>query len=372
VSTDYYELLGVSRAADADSIKKAYRKMARQLHPDANPDDPEAEEKFKLVSRAYEVLSDPEMRARYDRFGEQGVSGTGSAGADPFGGGIGDIFEAFFGGSPFGGSSRGPSGPPRGQDLEVIADISFEQSVFGAQVPVNVRTALACSECAGTGAGAGTQPVTCTDCSGSGQVRRVKQSLLGQMVTSGPCQRCAGIGQVVMTPCSACKGDGRIVSEQTYTVDVPAGISTGQTLRLSGRGAVGPRGGGAGDLYVHVRVAEHESYWREDDDVVTTLRISIAQAALGAHMVLPTLDGDEDLLIPAGTQYGREFVLRGRGVPHLNGRGRGHLRVRIAVDIPDSLSETEEELLRRFAAERGEEIAPPDKSFFSRIKSAFS
>jgi molecular chaperone DnaJ len=196
--------------------------------------------------------------------------------------------------------------------------------------------------------------------------------MLGQMVTTAPCQRCNGMGQVVVSPCSACKGDGRIISQQTYTVDIPAGISTGQTLRLSSRGAVGPRGGGAGDLYVHIRVSEHESYWREDDDIVTTFRISIAQAALGTHMVLPTLDGDEDLVIPAGTQHGREFVLRGRGVTRLNGRGRGNLRVRIGIDVPTSLSETEEELLRRFATERGEEVAPPDKSFFSRIKSAFT
>jgi molecular chaperone DnaJ len=372
MSGDYYELLGVDRSADPDTIKRAYRKLARQLHPDANPDDPQAEEKFKHVSRAYEVLSDPDTRARYDRFGEQGVSGAGGMGGDPFGGGLGDLFDAFFGGSPFGGGSRGPSGPPRGQDLEVVADITFEQSVFGAQVPVDVRTAVACTDCDGTGAGAGTRPVTCSDCEGVGQVRRVKQSLLGQMVTTAPCQRCGGIGQMITTPCASCKGDGRIISQQTYTVDVPAGIGTGQTLRLSGRGAVGLRGGLAGDLYVHIRVAEHDVFWREDDDIVTRLRISIAQASLGAHVVLPTLDGDEDLLIPAGTQHGREFVLKGRGVVHLNGRGRGNLRVRIAVDIPTSLTETEEELLRRFASERGDDVAPPDKGFFSKIKSAFS
>ena len=371
MSSDYYELLGVSRTADSDAIKKAYRKLARQLHPDANPDDPQAEEKFKEVSRAYEVLSNPDTRARYDRFGEQGLGGA-SAGGDPFGGGLGDIFDAFFGGSPFGGGARRQSGPPRGQDLEVVADITFEQSVFGAQVPVSVRTALACEDCGGTGAGAGTQPVSCTDCSGTGQVRRVRNSLLGQMVTTSACSRCGGVGQVVMTPCASCKGDGRNVTQQTYTVDVPAGISSGQTLRLSGRGAVGPRGGDAGDLYVHIRVAEHDSYWREDDDVVTTLRITVAQAALGAHLVLPTLDGDEDLVIPRGTQHGREFLLRGRGVPHLNGRGRGDLRVRIAVEIPTSLTDAEEELLRQFASARGEDVAPADKGFFAKIKSAFS
>lgn len=370
---DFYELLEVPRGADAETIKKSYRRLARKLHPDANPGDPEAEERFKQITRAYEVLSDPEARARYDRFGEQGLGGAGGAG-DPFGAGLGDIFEAFFGGgSPFGGGQgRGPSGPPRGQDIEMVADITLEQAVFGATVPVEVRTAARCEECAGSGAGSGTKPVTCTDCSGTGQVRRVRQSLLGQMVTTGPCQRCSGYGEVVVTPCATCRGEGRVVTTATYTIDVPAGVDTGSTLRLTGRGAVGPRGGGAGDLYVHIRVADHERFAREGDDLVTVLPIGMAQAALGTHLVLPTFEGDEDLVVPAGTQSGREFVLRGRGVPHLNGRGRGHLRVRVVVETPTKLSDAEEEALRAFAAARGEEIAAADAGFFSRIKSAFS
>lgn len=371
---DYYELLDVRRDASAEEIKKAYRVKARQLHPDANPGDAAAEEKFKKVAQAYEVLSDADSRARYDRFGEAGVSGNGNAGGDFFGGGgggFGDIFESFFGGSGFG-QQRGPTGPPRGQDLEVVADLSFEQAVFGANVPVSVRTALICGDCSGSGAGSGTQPVKCSECNGVGQVQRVRQSLLGQMVTMQACQRCRGFGQIIATPCATCSGEGRVITEKTFQVDVPAGVDTGSTLRLTGRGAVGQRGGAAGDLFVHLRVKPHDVYEREGFDLVTEVDISIAQAALGTSMQLATLDGDETLLIPAGTQPGRSFVLKRRGVPRLQSTGRGDLRVVVNVVVPTKLSDNEAELLRTFAESRGEEVAPTDKSFFSRIKSAFS
>ena len=371
---DYYELLGVSRTASGDEIKKAYRVKARQLHPDANPDDPSAEEKFKEVARAYEVLSDPDQRARYDRFGEQGVGGASGGGTGDFfggGGGLGDIFETFFGGSPFG-QQRGPAGPPRGQDLEVAANLTFEQAVFGATVPVNVRTALVCDDCGGSGAGAGTKPVTCSECNGVGQVQRVRQSILGQMVTMQACNRCRGYGHVVATPCSPCSGEGRIITEKTFQVDVPAGVDTGSTLRLTGRGAVGPRGGSAGDLFVHIRVKPHDRYERDGIDLVTTVEISIAQAALGVSIDLPTLDGDETLVVPAGTQPGREFVLKRRGVPRLQSTGRGDLRVVVDVVVPTKLTDAEAQLLRQFAEGRGEDVAPPDKTLFSKIKSAFS
>jgi molecular chaperone DnaJ len=372
MSSDFYELLGVSRTASADELKKAYRKKARELHPDANPDDPEAENLFKEVSRAYETLSDADARARYDRFGEQGLGGGG--GGDPFsGGGIGDIFEAFFGGGGGGfGGQRQQAGPPRGQDLEITARIDLEAVMFGTQITVEVPTAIRCDDCGGSGAGAGTQPVQCVDCSGTGQVRRMRNSILGQMVTTGPCGRCGGMGEVVMTPCSVCSGDGRKRATESYTVDVPAGIHSGQTLRLSGRGAVGPRGGAAGDLYVHVAVAQHEDFTREDDDLVYALSLTYAQAALGVHSVLEALDGELDLVVPAGTQHGREFVARGRGIPHLNGRGKGNLRVRVSVVVPTELSEEQEQLLRQLAEASGHEVAPPDKGIFSRIKSAFT
>jgi molecular chaperone DnaJ len=374
---DYYELLGVSRTATADEIKRAYRQRARELHPDANPDDAESAERFKEVSNAYQVLSDDQQRARYDRYGDQGVRGNGGAGPtaeDLFGGGFGDIFDTFFGGgaSPFGGRSRGPSGPPRGQDIEVVADISFEQAVFGDQIDVTLKLPVACSDCAGSGAGAGTKPVTCSECSGTGQVQRVRQSILGQMVTSSACSRCGGLGEVITTPCPTCRGEGRVTIDKTYQVDVPAGVDSGSTLRLTGRGAAGPRGGKTGDLYVHLRVAAHPQFTREDHDLVTDVPISIAQAALGTTVELETLDGTEHLIIQPGTQPGREFVLRQRGVPHLRGRGRGDLRARIRVQVPLKLTDRELEILTEFAEGRGEEVGVAKEGLFSRIKSAFS
>ena len=378
MAADYYDLLGVSRSAGADEIKKAYRKLARESHPDANPDDPEAAERFKELSKAYAVLSDDQQRARYDQFGEAGVGGAagGANFEDMFGGGgLGDIFDAFFGGqggSPFGGGRRGPSGPPRGQDMEVAVAVTFEQAVFGDQIPVDIKLPQACDDCGGTGAGEGTQPVTCADCSGSGQVRRVRQSVLGQMVSTSPCARCGGLGEVVTTPCPTCRGEGRVTVDKTYTVEVPAGVFDGATLRLTRRGAAGPRGGSAGDLYVHLRVRPHEQYRREDDDLVTEVPISIAQASLGTKVVLNTLDGDEDLVVPAGTQAGHQFVLRGRGVPRLQGRGRGDLRAIVEIEVPTKLSTDEIDLLRRFAELRGESVGDGGTSLFSKIKSAFS
>ncbi len=372
---DYYELLGVSRTASADELKRAYRKKARELHPDTNP-DPTAAERFKELARAYQVLSDADQRARYDQFGEAGVSGAGAGGAgDPFGGGLNDLFDAFFGGrSPFGGGGgpRRPNGPPRGQDIEVVADIEFERAVFGGTVPVTLKLPQRCTDCGGSGAGEGTRPVTCSECNGSGQVQRVRQSLLGQMVTSSPCPRCGGLGEVITSPCPSCRGEGRITADKTYQVDVPAGVDSGSTLRLGGRGAAGPRGGHSGDLYVHIRVAPHERFRRDGDDLVVTVPITFAQAALGATVPLPTLDGDETLAVTPGTQPGKETVLRHRGVPRLQGRGRGDLRAIITIDVPTTLSEADAELLRRYAEQRGEEVAPPDKGLFSKIKSAFT
>jgi molecular chaperone DnaJ len=381
MAADFYELLGVPRTASADEIKKAYRKRARDLHPDANPDNPEAAEQFKELSRAYTVLSDDQQRARYDQFGEAGVGGAGAGPSmdDIFGGGgLGDIFDAFFGGgggggNPFGGSGRrGPSGPPRGQDMEVAVAIEFEQAVFGDQVPVDIKIPQSCDDCEGTGAGEGTKPVTCSDCSGSGQVRRVRQSVLGQMVSTSPCPRCGGMGEIITTPCASCRGEGRVTVDKTYHVDVPAGVVDGSTLRLTRRGAAGPRGGSPGDLYVHLRVRPHDRYHRQDDDLVTEVPISIAQATLGTKVVLATLDGDEDLAVPSGTQPGHQFVLRGRGVPRLHGRGRGDLRVIVKVEVPTKLPGEQADLLRNLAELRGEEVGEHGTSLFSKIKSAFS
>jgi molecular chaperone DnaJ len=372
MAADYYELLGVDRSATPDELKKAYRRLARELHPDTNP-DPTAEERFKEIARAYETLSDPERRQRYDTFGSDGRGAGG--GFDPFGGGgMGDIFDAFFGGqNPFGGGGRNasPSGPPRGADLELALDLEFEEAVFGVAKEVGVRLPVPCDACEATGAQPGTSPVTCAECGGAGQVRRVRQSILGQMVTAGPCNRCGATGQTIPSPCTTCRGEGRVTAERSYTVDVPRGVDHGTTLRLTGRGSVGPRGGPAGDLYVHLRVRPHERFQRDGYDLVDELHLPMTQAALGASIAYETLDGEEELSIVPGTHTGRVFRLRHKGVPHVDGRGRGDLHVHVVVDTPDDLDEEQAELLRQLATVRGEEVAPPEQGLFSRLKGAF-
>ncbi len=373
MATDYYELLGVSRNATAEEIKRAYRRLARQLHPDANPGDATAEARFKEVALAYEVLSDPEKRHRYDMFGDTGMGSPDAGGGFAGAGGLGDIFDMFFGGNPFGGGGgpTGPSGPPRGADLEQVVDLSFEEAVFGTQTPVTVRTAVACETCDGSGCQPGTSPITCSECGGAGQVRRVRQSILGQMVTAAPCPRCGGAGTLIEHPCTTCGGEGRRLEERTYNVDIPAGIAGGQTLRLSGRGAVGPRGGVAGDLFVHVRVRPHPRFERSGYDLLHELHLPFVQAALGATLAFETLDGAEEITIPRGTQTGKILRLRGRGVPHVEGRGRGDLLVQVVVDVPTELSKEEDEALRALATVQGVEVADPDTGLMSKIRSAF-
>jgi molecular chaperone DnaJ len=367
MAADYYELLGVRRDAGPEEIKRAFRALARELHPDTNP-DPEAAERFKAVAQAYEVLSDPEKRERYDRFGPEGVGATGGFA----GGSINDIFEAFFGGSsPFGGGARGSGGPPRGSDLELIVDLGLEEAVFGVRHPVELRAPVSCSTCAGSGAAPGTEPVTCTECGGRGQVQRVRQSFLGQMVTTSVCPRCAGAGQLVPSPCPDCRGEGRRTEERTYTIDIPAGVDTGSTLRLAGRGAAGARGGPNGDLYVHVRVRPHPTFARDGLDLRCDLPVSFAQAVLGADLELETLEGPEAITLPRGTPSGHELRLRGKGVPHLERRHRGDLIVRAVVEVPTQLTPEQEDLLRQYAELRGEAVAPPDAGFLSRLRSAF-
>lgn len=369
MATDYYELLGVSRDASQDEIKRAYRRLARELHPDTGHGNAADEARFKEITQAYEVLKDPEKRRRYDAFGPDGVNGGPTA--DPFGfGGVGDIFEAFFGGSPFGGRSRGPTGPVRGQDLEVVATIDFEEAVFGCRHSVDVRTAVACDTCQATGAAPGSHATTCPECRGAGQVQRVRQSLIGQMVTSSPCPRCGGAGQTIASPCPDCHGEGRRVEERTYTVDIPAGVDSGSSLRLSGRGAVGPRGGPAGDLYVHLKVTPHERFRRDGAHLLTELHVPYVQTVLGATIPLETLDGTQDIQVARGTPSGTVLRLRGKGVPRLERRSRGDLLVTLVVDVPTELSPEEEETLRRFAELRDEDVDPPASGLLSRLRSA--
>lgn len=370
---DHYATLGVSPQATESEIKKAYRQLARQYHPDQNPDDPEAEARFKDIANAYEVLGDADRRTRYDRFGDDGLGGQGGAGAGgPFGANLGDIFETFFGGggSPFGGGGR-PSGPPRGEDLETVLELDLHEAVFGGEQLVTVRTGVACEPCETTGSEPGTGTSRCSECGGTGQVQRVRQSILGQMVTATQCPTCSGQGVTIDEPCHACGGQGRRIEDVNYTVDVPAGVDSGSTLRLTGRGAAGPRGGAQGDLYVHIAVRDHELFERDGDDLLLRQPIGFAQAALGAELQIPTLEEPETLLVPVGTDSGRRFRLRAMGVPHVNGRGRGDLVVELIVQTPTDLTDEEEELLRRFAELRSEHVAPSDPGFFRKVKSAF-
>ena len=369
---DHYETLGVARDATDEELKRAYRKLARQHHPDANPDDAGAEARFKEVSAAYEVLSDPERRSRYDRFGTDDPNAARMG--DPFSGGLGSIFEAFFGGdSPFGGfgSSARQAGPPPGEDLEAYVDLDLHDVVFGAEREVSVRTAVRCETCDGSGAEAGTSPVRCSQCGGAGQVRKVRQSMLGQMVTAAACDGCGGLGEMIEQPCRVCDGHGRTLDQRTYSVQVPVGVDDGTTLRLSGRGAAGPRGGPHGDLYVHTRVRPHPRFHRNGSDLVHEMHVPFTQAALGVKLDYETLDGVEGIVIAKGTETGTVLRLRGRGVPHVRGRGRGDLLIQLRVDVPDDLTGEQEELLRRLAELRGEEVAEPSEGLLGRIRTAF-
>jgi molecular chaperone DnaJ len=372
---DLYALLGVAADASDDEIKRAYRARARELHPDTNQGDPESEARFKQVTVAYEVLRDPERRARYDRFGPEGVFGS-QAGAGGFGfdGGLGDIFEAFFGQMAGGGGGR-RRGPQTGADAEVRLDLEFAEAVFGCQKEISVRLPTVCATCAGRGTAPGTDPVRCVDCQGSGELRRVRQSLLGQVVTSSPCPRCSGTGEMIPSPCTDCRGEGRRMEESTFTVEVPAGVEDGLTLRLADRGAAGQRGGPSGSLFVHLSVAPDERFERQGDNLHTTLSVGVAQATLGTETDVESLDGPQHLTVGPGTQHGHVERMRGLGVPHLRGRGRGDLFVHVLVETPGDLTPEQDELLRHFAALRGEDVSPPGttggEGVFSRIRSAF-
>ena len=373
---DLYALLGVRADASDEEIKRAYRARARELHPDTNQGDPEAEARFKQVTVAYEVLRDPERRARYDRYGAEGVFGAQAGGMGGFGfeGGLGDIFEAFFGQMAGAGGGR-RRGPQTGADAEVRIGLDFAEAVFGSHKEISVRLPATCATCAGRGTAPGTDPVTCVDCQGSGELRRVRQSLLGQVVTSVACSRCGGTGEMIPDPCTDCRGEGRRMEESTFTVEVPAGVEDGSTLRLAERGAAGQRGGPSGSLFVHLAVAGDPRFERQGDHLNTTVTIGIAQAVLGTEAEVDTLDGPQRLTLRPGTQHGHVERLRGLGVPHLRGRGRGDLFVHVLVATPTDLTPEQDELLRQYAASRGEEVSPPGtaggEGVFSRLRSAF-
>jgi molecular chaperone DnaJ len=367
---DLYELLGVTREASDEELKRAYRRRARELHPDTNPDDPDAEAEFKQVTVAYEVLSNPERRRQYDQFGLQGLMGGQGGGPEwqTFGeGGLGDLFEAFFG--AMGATRRGPAGQGPGPDAEVSLRLTLSEAAFGAERSFEVRLPVACAACGATGASPGTSAVRCEDCQGTGELRRVRQSILGQMVTASPCPRCQGTGATIASPCPTCRGEGRTSTASTLTVDVPAGVEDGSTMRLAGRGPAGFRGGPNGTLFVHLGVEHDARFERHGDDLHTVATVSLAQAALGATVPISTLEGDETVDVDRGTQPGEVLRLRQRGVTHLRGRGRGDLLVHVAVAVPSDLDEESESLLRSLAQHRGEEVAEPHTGLFSRLRS---
>ncbi len=377
--TDLYELLGVGRNATDEELKRAYRAKAREHHPDANHGDDDADgEHFKEISLAYEVLSDPERRARYDQFGHAGVFGQGAAGpagGDPFGaGGLGDLFDAFFNGMGGAGGGRRRTGPQPGPDAEMVVELSFREAVFGVQRQVDVTTPVHCETCEGTGAQPGTSVVRCPECQGAGELRRVRQSILGQVITAVPCNRCQGTGQSIETLCADCRGDGRRNESRTLTVDIPAGVDDGSTLRLAGHGPAGYRGGPNGALFVHLAVTPDEAFQRSGVDLHATVHVHMALAALGGSVPFDTLDDARDLSIAVGTQSGTVLTLRGLGVPKLRGRGRGDLFVHVQVDTPTDLDDHQRELLVTLARARAEELgdAPHHEGLFSKIRSALS
>ena len=373
---DFYALLGVSRTATEDELKKAYRARARELHPDANPGDPQAENRFKLVTVAYETLRDPERRRRYDTFGPEGLRGTGTAGGagfdDIFGANLGDIFQSFFGGgSPFGAGGRRQTGPPRGNDVETAIQLDFRRPCSACPT----RSGCGCrspARRAPAPAPARHRPRHLLPVRGHGRGPAhpaVDPGPDDHVQPLPPVRRRGPDGDVALP---RLPGRGAAHGERTYTVDVPAGVDDGSTLKVTGRGAAGPRGGPPGDLYVHLRVRPDERFVRQGNDLVHVLHVPMAQAALGAVIHYETLDGIEDLVIPKGTQPGRVFRLRGRGVPRVDGGGtRGDLLVQVVVDTPTDLSKEQEDLLRLLATARGEEVAPPDTGFLARVRSAF-
>ncbi len=368
---DYYEILGVSRNASQEEIKKAYRRLARQYHPDVNK-APDAEERFKEINEAYEVLSDPEKRAAYDRFGHAAAQGTGFGGFTDFGdlGGLGSIFEDLFG---FGmRSSTAQRAPVRGADLRVEVRLTFQEAVFGCTKELEIPRAEICPHCGGSGAEPGTMPLRCPQCNGLGEVQRRQQNpFFGTIVTRTTCPRCEGAGEVITTPCTECGGARRVRRVRRIQVDIPAGVDDGTQIRLSGEGEAGLRGGPPGNLYVVLRVEPHPLFQRRDDDILLELPINIAQAALGAEIDVPTLDGPVKLRIPPGTQHGRVFRLRGKGVPHLRRRGRGDQLVTVRVVVPTHLTDEQRELLQRLGETlSSENLNKENRSVFEKIMGA--
>jgi molecular chaperone DnaJ len=372
---DYYEVLGVARDADEATVKKAFRRLARELHPDVNSHDPQAEEKFKEAAEAYEVLSDADRRATYDRYGHEGLRSGGYAPNFESFGSVADIFDAFFGGSSpfgdiFGGGGR-PGGAMQGGDVAVAAEIDLAQAARGANVEVSYEAVAACEHCRGNGAEPGTPIETCSRCGGSGQLRAVSRTPFGQMVRAAVCDVCNGEGRVPREPCKVCGGRGRTVERPKVSVDVPAGIADAQRIRIAGRGHAGERGGPPGDLYVLIRVRDDPRFVRDGDDLVTAVDVSAPLAALGTTVEVPTVEGPTMLEIPAGTQPHEALIVRGAGMPALRGHRKGDLRVVVNVVVPRHLDHEQRELYDRLAGSLTEHNLRSEEGVFGKLRRAF-
>ncbi len=371
---DYYEVLGLSRGASSDEIKGSFRKLARQYHPDVNK-QPDAEERFKEINEAYAVLSDDEKRAAYDRYGHAGVQGMG--GMPDFSvdfGNLSDIFEEFFGGmGGFAGGrtqQRARNVPRRGADLQYKLSLTFEEAIFGAEKEVEVTRDEVCSACHGTGAEPGTNPLRCQTCGGSGEVRQVRQTLLGSMVQVTTCPTCGGRGETIATPCKTCSGRGLERKSRKKIVAVPAGVDTGNQIRLAGEGQPGTSGGPNGNLYLLIDVKPHQYFHRRERDILLDLNVNVAQATLGAEVDVPTVDGVEKLHIPPATQPGKVLRMRGKGVPYVNSSGRGDQLVMINVEVPKHLTTEQRSLFEQLAKSMGSEVRPQEKGFLDWLKDA--
>ena len=372
---DYYEVLGVSRGASEDEIKKAYKKMARKYHPDLNPGDKTAEEKFKEVNEAYEVLSDADKKARYDQYGHAGVDPNFGAGG--FGGGfdgsfdfgdLGDIFGSFFGGGFGGGRRTNPNAPQRGESIRMSIAISFEEAAFGCEKAVTVERYETCDTCHGNGCAPGTSPEVCPDCHGTGTVQVRRQTPMGVFATSSPCPKCGGKGRIIHQPCKDCRGSGMVRKKKTIQASIPAGIDNGQTISIRGQGNAGKNGGPAGDLLITITVRPHELFRREDTSVLCEAPITFTQAVLGAELEIPTIDGKVKYTLPEGTQSGTTFRLKGKGIPSINGRGRGDQYVTVYIETPKNLNKEQKEALKKFAETMGESNYEEQKKFFKKFK----
>ena len=372
---DYYEVLGISKGASEDELKKAYRKMAKQYHPDLNPGDKTAEAKFKEVNEAYEILSDPQKRSRYDQFGHAGMDPSYGGGAGGFTGGfdmgdLGDLFGSFFGGgfggSGFGGQRANPNAPRKGDTLRASVTLSFEEAAFGCEKEILLTRSETCGECHGSGCAPGTSADTCPDCRGSGVIRIQRGGGAFTFSTTAPCTRCRGTGKIIHQPCKECNGNGQVKKQRKITVSIPAGIDNDQAVSLRGQGGAGVNGGPAGDLLISVTVRPSDKFQRDGTAVYYEHPVTFAQAALGAKLVIPTIDGNVEYSIPKGTQPGTVFRLRGKGIPSVNGRGRGDQFVTVRVTVPTALNSQQEEALRAFSQAMGEENPESAKGFFDK------